>query len=41
MKRMPSMPGAAIATGNVDFVLALADIPGALTSLVWPDAANA
>src|SRR5438105_1876528 len=34
------MPGAAIATGNVDFVLSLADIPGALISLVWPEAAN-
>jgi len=35
------MPGAAIATGNVDFVLSIADIPSALTSLVGPDAANA
>jgi two-component system chemotaxis response regulator CheB len=32
------MPGAAIATGNVDFILSLADIPGALIRLVSPDA---
>jgi chemotaxis response regulator CheB len=28
------MPGAAIQTGNVDFILPLAEIPSALVSLV-------
>ena len=32
------MPGAAIDTGNVDFILPLEDIPGALVRLVHGDA---